>query len=157
MNNILFDYLKTSPIFSRLEPHMFQIVESHLIFHELQPNDYLFKEGEHGDYIAFVLVGELLILKNNQQGSNTQVGTTKAGDSTGEMALIDTLSRSASAMASQPTALVTLSKKNFEMILNEYPKIGSEMLRGIANLLSLRLRKTSEDLAVARQMINKNA
>lgn len=151
MNNILFEHLKTSPIFSKLEPHMFQTIENYLVFYELQPNDYLFKEGEHGDYIAFILVGELLVLKNNQHGSSTQVGRVKAGDCIGEMALIDTLTRSASAMASQPTALVTLSKKNFEMILTEYPKVGIEMLRGIANLLSLRLRKTSEELAKNQQ------
>lgn len=150
MNNILFEYLKQSPIFANLEPHLFQTVETHLAFQELQPNEYLFKEGEHGDYIAFVLVGELVILK----GINNQIGVISEGDCIGEMALLDTLTRSAAAMASKPTALVTLSKKNFQMLLTEHPKIGVELFRGIANLLSLRLRRTTQDLSNAKQEIS---
>ena len=63
------------------------------------------------------------------------------------MALIDMLTRSATVKASELTALVKLSKKDFETILNDYPRIGIEILRGIAVLLSLKLRRTSENLS----------
>lgn len=145
--NLLFDYLKNSPIFARLDAFMFQTVEAKLVFQKLAKDEVLFNEGEHGDYMAFVLVGELGVIKSSPDGSTVQVGTVRAGDSTGEMALIDTLSRSASIRASEVTAIVRLSRSDFETILTDYPRIGVEMLRGLATMLSLKLRKTSENLS----------
>ncbi|MFW2177335.1 MULTISPECIES: cyclic nucleotide-binding domain-containing protein [unclassified Moraxella] len=147
MENILFTHLKNTPFFAKFDPYMFQVVEQHLKFRELAPKEVLFNEGEHGDYMAFLLAGELDVLKNGQNGSLTQVGLIKAGDNTGEMALLDTLTRSATVRAVQPSALVTLSRQDFETILADHPRIGVEMLRGIAIILSLKLRRTSETLS----------
>lgn len=147
VENILFDYLTASPIFAGLDKFMFQTVEEKLIFQKLEPNETLFNEGEHGDYMAFVLIGELAVIKAGPDGSTIQVGTIRAGDSTGEMALIDALSRSASIKATQITAIVRLTKADFETILTDYPRIGVEMLRGLAAMLSLKLRRTSESLS----------
>lgn len=147
MENILYDYLKVSPIFAKLDPLMFQTVENRLVFRQLSPDEVLFNEGEHGDYMAFVLVGELAVIKNNADGSSVQVGSIRAGDSTGEMALIDALTRSASVKATTVTAIVSLSKNDFEVILNDYPRIGVEMMRGLATMLSLKLRRTSDNLS----------
>ncbi len=144
--NILFEQLKHSPIFARLDTFMFQTVEAKLVFQKLEAGEMLFNEGEHGDYMAFVLLGELVALKTNPDGSTIQIGSVKAGDSTGEMALIDALTRSASVKAVQLTALVRLSKTDFEMLLTDYPRIGVEMLRGLATMLSLKFRRTSENL-----------
>lgn len=144
--NILFEQLKHSPIFARLDMFMFQTVETKLVFQKLEAGEMLFNEGEHGDYMAFVLLGELVALKSNPDGSSLQIGKVKAGDSTGEMALIDALTRSASVQATQLTALVRLSKTDFETLLTDYPRIGVEMLRGLATMLSLKLRRTSENL-----------
>lgn len=146
-DNILFEYLKSSPIFAQLDAFMFQTVEEKLIFQKLGAGDVLFNEGEHGDYMAFVLVGELAVLKASADGGALQVGTVRAGDSTGEMALIDTLSRSATIKAHTVTAIVRLSKNDFETILTDYPRIGVQMLRGLATMLSLKLRRTSENLS----------
>lgn len=148
MSSLLYEHLKSSPIFANLDAFMFQIVEERLHFKELANNEILFHEGEHGDYLAFILVGGLDILKKpaNSQDDFIQIGHISSGDSIGEMALIDTLSRSATVRASSLTALVTLSKEDFENILNDYPKVGIEILRGITILLSLKLRRTSESL-----------
>lgn len=147
MKNILFDHLKYSPIFAKLDPFMFQTVEQRLEFRELAPQEILFNEGETGNYMAFILVGQLLIFKHTHQDDIVKLGHIGAGDSIGEMALIDDLSRSASAMALEPTALVVLSKADFETILTDYPRIGVEMLRGLSTMLSLKLRRTSENLS----------
>lgn len=151
-DNPLFDYLKNSPIFSRLDPYMFQVVEKALRFRELQPREILFTEGEHGDYIAFLLIGELAVIKYGQTGAEITVGTIRTGESIGEMALLDSLSRSATIRAASLCALVTLSCTDFEAILTDHPRIGVEMLRGLAIILSLNLRRTSENLTRAVQM-----
>lgn len=148
MSNLLYEHLKNSPIFANLDAFMFQIVKERLHFKELAQNEILFHEGEYGDYLAFVLIGGLDILKktSNSPENFIQIGHISSGDSIGEMALIDTLSRSATVRASSLTALVLLSKTDFENILRDYPKVGIEILRGISTLLSLKLRRASENL-----------
>ncbi|ELA08412.1 cyclic nucleotide-binding protein [Moraxella macacae 0408225] len=149
MNNSLFDYLKKSPLFANFDPYMFQILEQRLVFKELFADEFLFHEGEHGDYMAFVLIGGLDVLKSNPTKSAhlVHIGHIEQGDTIGEMALIDTLTRSATVRASETTALVLLTKKDFETLLTDYPRVAIEILRGIAILLSLKLRKTTENLS----------
>lgn len=151
MSSLLYDHLRSSPIFNNLDAFMFQIVEERLQFKELTSDEILFHEGEHGDYLAFVLLGGLDILKKSVNTDNQEqfikVGHISCGDSVGEMAIIDTLSRSATVRATSLTALVTLSKNDFEQILNDYPRVGIEILRGMSMLLSLKLRRASENMS----------
>ena len=149
MDNPLFEYLKNSPIFSRLDPYMFQVVENSLHFKQLSPQEVLFTEGEYGDFMAFLLIGELSVIKYSPSGAEIKVGEIRARESTGEMALLDLLTRSATIKAASLCALVTLSRADFERLLSDYPRIGVEMLRGLAIILSLNLRRTSEHLTHA--------
>lgn len=121
MDNPLFEYLKNSPIFSRLDPYMFQVVENSLHFKQLSPQEVLFTEGEHGDFMAFLLIGELSVIKYSPSGAEVKVGEIRARESTGEMALLDLLTRSATIKAASLCALVTLSRAEFERLLSDYP------------------------------------
>jgi CRP-like cAMP-binding protein len=42
---------------------------------------------------------------------------------------------------------VILSRKGFNTILDKHPKVGIKILKGIARLLSLNMRRTSSHLA----------
>ena len=99
--------------------------------------------------MAFLLIGELSVIKYSPSGAEIKVGEIRAGESTGEMALLDLLTRSATIKATSLCALVTLSRADFERLLSDYPRIGVEMLRGLAIILSLNLRRTSEHLTRA--------
>lgn len=146
-DSLLFEHLKKNPIFAAFDPYMFQVIERHLTFRELLPNEILFTEGEHGDSMAFVLIGDLSVLKTTPDGKQVKVGRVRTGESIGEMALIDMLSRSATVQAEQRTAILLLNKADFDSIINDYPRIGVEILRGIAVILSIKLRRTSENLS----------
>lgn len=143
----IYDRLCQNHIFAHLDRFNFQTVEKLLVFRQLEPNEYLFLEGEYGDTMAFVLHGKLNIIKKNAQGSPIVIHRMQAGDSIGEMALLDDLTRSASVQATELSALVLLSRQDFETILAEHPQTGIAMLRGIATMLSLNLRRTSETLS----------
>lgn len=147
MNADIYERLRHNPVFAHLDRYMFQMLEKLLVFRQLEPNEYLFLEGEHGDTMAFVLHGEVAIIKKNPQGSPIIIHRMHAGDSIGEMALLDDLTRSASVQATELSALVLLSRQDFEQILADYPQTGIAMLRGIATMLSLNLRRTSENLS----------
>lgn len=143
----LYQHLKSNLVFSNLDNYAFHVIENYLYFQSLEAGEYLMEEGQHGDFVAFVVLGKLNVIKNDLEGYPKVLTTIKAGDSIGEMALIDSLSRSASVQATEKTGVLLLPKRDFERILKDHPRIGIEMLKGIATLLSLNLRRTSEYLS----------
>jgi CRP/FNR family cyclic AMP-dependent transcriptional regulator len=75
------------------------------------------------------------------------ISTLSKGRSIGEMSVIDKTPRSATVKAKTKATLVALSAEGFDLILDQYPKIGIKILKGISRLLSQNLRKTSSRLA----------
>lgn len=142
----LYELLKSNVVFQNLDRYQFGILEQYLTFRGIETGEYLFFEGEVGDYVAFVVAGGIEILKQLPDKQMTLV-TLKPGDSIGEMALIDDLSRSASAKATQRTGLIVLPKRDFERILIDHPRIGINILKALASMLSLKLRRTNEALS----------
>ena len=63
------------------------------------------------------------------------------------MALIDKSPRSASVLATQPTTLITLTDKGFDLLMEKSPALGVKVIQKIAQLLSLNMRRTSSRLA----------
>jgi CRP/FNR family cyclic AMP-dependent transcriptional regulator len=147
MSERLSDHLGQIPIFSGLNEQELLAIEKFMFFNKVEPGEYVFKEGEKGDYVCFVAAGALDVIKLNQNAQPVVITTLARGGSIGEMALIDKLTRSASIRACTPSSLIVLTRKGFEMILKLHPEIGIKILKGIASLLSINLRKTSDKLA----------
>lgn len=140
-------YLADVPIFSELDAQELAALEKFMFFNKIEAGEFVFKEGEKGDYVCFVASGVLEVIKFNQQGQAVVITTLAKGGSIGEMSLIDKLTRSASVRTRTAASLVVLTRKGFEMVLKLHPQIGIKILRGIASLLSVNLRKTSDKLA----------
>lgn len=135
------------PILGRLKDRELMVIEKHLSFVEVTPGEVVFQEGDRGDYVCFVVEGSLDVLKRSATGEDIVISTLSKGRSIGEMAVIDDLPRSATVRARTKATLLTLSRQNFDYILAEHAAIGVKILKGIAQLLSLNLRKTSSRLA----------
>ena len=147
MSERLADYLSLIPIFSALQPEEVLTIEKYMFFNKIEPGEFVFREGEKGDYVCFVASGALDVIKLNQHAKPVVMTTLAKGNSMGEMALIDKLTRSASVRACTPTNLIVLTRKGFDLILKQHPDIGIKILKGVALLLSINLRKTSDKLA----------
>ncbi len=147
MSERLADHLSLIPIFSALQNEELQTIEKYMFFNKIEPGEYVFREGEKGDYVCFVAGGALDVIKLNQHAQPVVITTLAKGGSIGEMALIDKLTRSASVRAVAPSSLIVLTRKGFDLILKLHPEIGIKILKGVASLLSINLRKTSDKLA----------
>ena len=135
------------PILGTLTDEELAVIEKYLNFIELTPGEIVFKEGDRGDYVCFVVEGSLDVLKNSETGEDIVISTLSKGHSIGEMAVIDEFPRSATVKARTRATLLTLSRDNFDYILAEHSAIAVKILKGIARFLSLNLRKTSSRLA----------
>lgn len=147
MSERLADDLSLIPIFSTLQPEELRILEQHVHLRELKSGEFVFREGERGEYLCFVATGTLDVIKFNQEAQPVIISRLTKGSSIGEMALLDRLTRSASVRASTPASLMVLTRESFDHLLSEHPAIGIKIMKGIALLLSFNLRKTSDRLA----------
>ncbi|MCK4488059.1 MAG: cyclic nucleotide-binding domain-containing protein [Desulfobacterales bacterium] len=141
------DSLCNIPLFDRLNGEELSVLAKYVNVIEVNPGEYVFKEGDRGDYICFVENGSLDVMKRSSAGGNAIIATLTQGRSIGEMSVIDNFPRSATIRARTKATLLTLTRSRFDLILEQYPTIGVKILKRISRLLSQNLRRTSSQLA----------
>ena len=87
------------------------------------------------------------VIKDAASGERAQISELSAGDSIGEMAVVDNFPRSATVVAKTPATLLTMTSTDFNQLLKDHPEVGITILKAIARILSINLRKTSSQLA----------
>lgn len=140
-------FLLSLSIFDSMTMDELTILAKHMSFVHLQRGEYLFVEGDKGEFMGFVVQGLLEVIKRNDLGENIVIARLTKGNSIGEMALIDRSPRSATVIAKQPTTMVTLTEKGFDLLTEKSPALGVKIIRKVARLLSLYMRRTSSRLA----------
>ncbi|MFH1017368.1 MAG: cyclic nucleotide-binding domain-containing protein [Pseudomonadota bacterium] len=101
----------------------------------------LFREGEAGDCMYFILSGKIRIEKAMPGGSEP-LAYLEEGDFFGEMALLDQTSRTATAVVEEPAELWRIDGTNFEKLLRTNVEIAVRMIRKYSS----RLRETNAKL-----------
>ncbi len=143
----IIDFLIQMPLFNQLDSNELTLIADHMNFFEIKKNEILFREGDKGDYVCFIVDGQLEVIKEAATGLGKVIATLPAGRTIGEMSIIDHTPRSATVRACTDTTLVALTGKGFDLILEHHPRIGIKILKGLARLLSMNMRKTSSRLA----------
>ncbi len=146
MKDNISDLLIKIPMFAGLDADELSIIEQRIKFVEIEQDEALFKEGDQGEYVCFVVDGRLDVTKKTITGENFVLNTLARGQSVGEMSIIDNRPRSATVKAKTKATLFTLGGNDFEAIMQEYPVIGMKVIKGLSLLLSKKLRQTSSRL-----------
>jgi len=107
------------------------LAESNVPVWYLKPGETIFKEGEPAKELYVIQRGQIDI-----QLGNRLIDTLEANDLFGEMALIDTGPRSATAIAKTEVALVPISKKDFLTLVGRAPTFALDVM----GMLTRRLR-----------------
>ena len=146
----LIDMIMDIPFFAMLDNSELGVVARHMNFFKILKGETLFKEGDPGDSICFVIKGALHVYKQSSApGEQMHIATITKHKSIGEMAVIDEYTRSATVAARTDTEIVSLTKRGFDALLQENPAVGAAILKKIAILVSMNLRRTSSRLADA--------
>ena len=144
----LIDIIMDIPFFAMLDARQLGVVAKHMNYYEIEKGAVLFREGEPGDAVCFVIQGALDVYKaTSTPGQQVHIATVTRHKSIGEMAVIDEYTRSATVKARRDTTIVSLTKSGFDALLEENPKVGAAILKKIASLVSMNLRRTSSQLA----------
>lgn len=140
-------FLENLPIFSSLNVDELSTLARHMSYIQLQRGEYLFVEGDPGTFLGFVVNGILEVQKRRDTGEYVTLARLTKGASIGEMALVDKSPRSATVIARQASTLVTLTDRAFDILADKHPPLAIKVIRKIARLLSLNMRRTSSKLA----------
>jgi CRP-like cAMP-binding protein len=108
----------------------------------LAPGGELFHEGESGDGLYVVIFGEIEIVSRTQAGERT-LARLGAGEVLGEISLLTSEARSASARALAPTDVLRLPAAGFRALLHEDSPAALKLAAGIAEVLARRLAATN--------------
>ena len=96
----------------------------------LPPVKKIFSEGEAGDMMYVVVEGQVDLLVKG-----ILVEELGSGGVLGEMALIDTGTRSAAAIAKTDCKLAPINEKRFQFLVQQTPKFALQLMRIIADRL----------------------
>lgn len=103
------------------------------------------KEGDEGDRLYFILSGSVEILRKatafRHVGSLRRLAVLQAGNTFGEMMIIDVQRRSASVRALEPVTTLSLSHAEMYKLYQKHPKLHTRILLNLAREISRRLRK----------------
>jgi len=108
----------------------------------------LFEEGSAGDGCYLIDAGEVrLELARPEVDSDGVLGFLEPGSIVGELSLLDSLPRSASAWSHTDVTARRLSADTVERLLAEHPRIGVQVLRALGRDAARKLRATTVRLA----------
>ena len=135
---VLIDALRQSTLLAEMPPALVEAIASGVERVELGGGDVLFRQGDPGDSLFFVLSGRLRV-QRAQAGGVVIIAEIVAGESVGEMAALTGDQRSATVVAIRNCRLARLTRDTLERLLHAHP----EFLGPIAILLARRLGQSS--------------
>lgn len=102
---------------------------------ECEAGEVVFHEGTQGDRLYIVLTGLVQVWKDHGSANASLLSEYGPGRLFGEMALVDQLPRSATALATQPTELLFLARGDFHGLVTRYPELGMSVMRSLSAIV----------------------
>jgi CRP-like cAMP-binding protein len=131
------EFLKNVPIFNELHEPEIEIIASLGLVKEYKKGSIILLEDETGAALFVIISGQVKIVRMDDDAREVILSILGESDFFGEMALLDGLTRSATAVATSNAKLFMIHRKDFLKLLHDYPMVAIALLRELAG----RLRK----------------
>ncbi len=142
------DLLRRIPLFAQIDPSKLKLLaftSERVAFEEGQT---LFKQGDEGDAAYVVMEGEADVIIDTPAGEIV-LASVGRNDFIGEIAILCDVPRTATIRAKSHLETLKVSKEHFLRLMLEFPEMGVEVMRELAD----RLVKTSADLAASKEKL----
>lgn len=143
--NFTLDTLKSIRLFAELNYQQLVRIMNIARIITFETDDVLCYQGQPAEELFVILRGVVEL-----ESSGSHVATLEQGSHFGEMALVETTPRSATATAIRPGKLLIINREDFFEILRKEAPLAVKLLWAFVQELSVRLRQTNQDLSVAR-------
>ena len=144
------DLLRRVPLFAQMDPAKLKLLAFTSQRMTFQPEQSLFKQGDSGDAAYVLMDGEAEVIAETPQGA---IPVAKIGKNAiiGEIAILCDVPRTATVKASTSLATLKIDKEDFLRLIREFPDMGIEIMRELAD----RLSRTTTELSECRSKLKK--
>lgn len=129
------DYLSFVPIFSELDDLTLEKIVNIGTQKIFEKNEVILLEEDTGTALFIILKGKVKITRSSSDGREVILTILSDNDFFGEMAILDGLTRSATAIALETSELFHIQRNDFLNLLREHPEISIAMLRELTKRL----------------------
>jgi CRP-like cAMP-binding protein len=132
-----------SPLFHGIDDDELTRIAHAMTRRRYRRHEVIFHEGDPGDSLHVVVEGRVKISRESAEGEEAIVVILGAGESFGELVLLDGAPRSATATATEATETLTMSRATFAGLVDGGSPFRWHLLTGIAS----RVRRLTDQLA----------
>ncbi len=145
------EMLRRTPFFSKIPPAKLKLIAFTSDRVKYNEGQVLCRQGDAGDAAYVVLTGTADVLVNAKDGQ-IKVAVLEPNSVIGEIAVLCDTSRTATVRASAPLEALRISKDHFLKMLTDFPEMGIEIMRDLAEKLS----RTTAELSECRSRLKAN-
>jgi CRP/FNR family transcriptional regulator len=134
--------LAEAPIFRRLAPEGIQALAGRMRARSYGRNEVVFRQGDPPGPLHLIVSGSVKVLATSDDGREAVLALLGAGSCFGEMAAIDGVERSATAVAAEPLQTLSLGRDDLEALVTASPSVAVDIIITLAS----RLRRSDQRL-----------
>jgi len=142
------ELLRNVQIFESLTADELRSVRDNLILRRFKKNEVILYEEDTNKFMYAILEGKVKIVQNTEDGKEIIIAMHEAGDSFGEISLIDGKTATASVQATSDSLIAIITKQDFYELLFANRKLLDNLLR----MLCSRIRENVDKI----QLLNFN-
>ncbi len=142
----LTELLKNVHIFKDLDESELAEVAAVCKEEHYESGAFIFREGEAGNRLYVIIDGEVRISRDVPGSGEEALAVLKRNSLFGEMAVFDRSERSTHAISNGGCKLLTITRPDFEMLLDFNREMAYKVLWASVRLLCSRLRSTNDSL-----------
>lgn len=124
--------LKSVDFFDRTSDQVLAELATILIEVDVPAGTAVFAKGDRGDSMYIIVVGRVRV-----HDGDREIATLGEGNFFGEMALLDTVARSASVTAIEETRLLQMDQEPFYVLLEDHSEVGRRIMQVLTGRLRL--------------------
>jgi len=140
-------FLSSVPIFDTLSQGQLRKIHKLIHVRRYKREEIVFRQGDPGVGMYIVRDGQIDVYHEFADMTKTRITTLKAGDFFGEIALLNEISRSATAVASTDSTLFGLFRPDLLDVMDSDPKLGLKIIYRIAQIIAERLRLSTSEIS----------
>src|SRR5262245_42748410 len=122
-------FLKRNSLFSPLGEDVLTELVSSLHVMQVEKGEVILRADEPGDRLYLIRNGRVRIASKGDAGQEKAIAYLGRGDGVGELALLTGEPQAFSAVADTPCEFLTLTKADFDAILEKHPLVGIHLSR----------------------------
>ena len=138
--------LRGVPLFKDLKDADLKRVMKVLHVRDYAAGEVVFREGQTGAGMYIVKSGEVDIVMHLEDGSEKLLVTLRNGHFFGELALLDSIARTASSVVRKPSVLLGIFQSDLEHLIDRDSRLGARVIWNLARLTGARLRDLSNSV-----------